>query len=159
MVKILLYSFIGLLSFSLVDLLLNAAKFMYHHKYGKVVFKINKNKYKKSKVSKKEFLMTVSPFKDENNNVYLPLKYVADSLGIKLYNDDEYSIIIKVMDKNIKANEEVIFIENSSTNLNRKIDKNIRIRNNELMLPQSYIKDIFEVNIEVDNKTGEVILK
>lgn len=49
--------------------------------------------------------MTVSPFKDENNNVYLPLKYVADSLGIKLYNDEEYSVIIKVMDKNVKANK------------------------------------------------------
>lgn len=103
--------------------------------------------------------MTVSPFKDENNNVYLPLKYVADSLGIKLYNDEEYSVIIKVMDKNVKANKEGILIENSSTNLNTKIDKNIKVRNNELMLPQSYIKDIFEVNIEIDNKTGEVILK
>lgn len=157
--KIILYGFIALLFFSLVDLLLSALKFMYHHKYGKVVFKINKNKYKKSTISKKEFLMNVSPFKDENNNVYLPLKYVADSLGIKLYNDDEYSIIIKVMDKNIKANEDVIFIENTSTNLNRRIDNNIRIRNNELMLPQNHIKDIFEVNIEIDNKTGEIILK
>lgn len=103
--------------------------------------------------------MNVSPFKDEDDNVYLPLKYVANSLGIKLYNDDEYSIIIKVMDKNIRANEDVIFIENSSTKLNRKIDNNIKIKNNELMLPQSYIKDIFEVNIEINNKTGEVILK
>ncbi len=46
--------------------------------------------------------MNVSPFKDEDDNVYLPLKYVANSLGIKLYNDDEYSIIIKVMDKTLE---------------------------------------------------------
>jgi len=158
-VKIFLYTFISLLSFSLFTLLLSAVRFIYHHKYGKAVFEINKSKYKKSKISKKEFPMSVSPFKDENDNVYLPLKYVADSLGVKLYNDDEYGIIIKVMDKNIRVNEDVIFIENSSTKLNRKIDNNIKIRNNELMLPQSYIKDIFEVNIEIDNKTGEVILK
>ncbi|EPN2036064.1 copper amine oxidase N-terminal domain-containing protein [Clostridium botulinum] len=157
--KIFLYTFMSLLFFSSFAFLLTAAKFIYHHKYGKAVFKINRNRYKKSKIAKKEFLMTVSPFKDENNNVYLPLKYVADSLGIKLYNDEEYSVIIKVMDKNVKANKKGIFIENSSINLNTKIDKNIKVRNNELMLPQSYIKDIFEVNIEIDNKTGEVILK
>ncbi|EJO5348023.1 copper amine oxidase N-terminal domain-containing protein [Clostridium botulinum] len=157
--KIFLCTFISLLCFSLFAFILTAIKFVYHNKYGRAVFKINKNKYKKSKISKKEFFMNVSPFRDENDNVYLPLKYVADSLGIKLYNDDNYSIIIKVMDKNIKANEKVIFIENSSTNLNTKIDENIKVINNEVMLPQTYIKDIFEVSIEINSKTGEVIIK
>ncbi|WP_251860425.1 copper amine oxidase N-terminal domain-containing protein [Clostridium sp. Marseille-Q2269] len=157
--KIIFYTFIIFLSFSLIAFLLTTARFIYHHKYGKAVFKINKNKYKKSQRSKKEFLMTVSPFKDENDNVFLPLKYVANSLGMKLYYDEKRNMIINVMDKSIKANKEIIFIENSSKKLKRKIDDNIKIINNELMLPQSYIKDIFDINIEINNNTGEVVLR
>lgn len=157
--KIFIHTLVGFSLFSVIGLLLTVIKFIYHHRYGKAVFIISSNKYRKSQKSKKEFTMNVTPFKDENENIYLPLKYVANSLGAKLYYDQNYKFIIKIMDKNIKVNDNSILIENNSISLNRKIEEDVKVVNDELMLPQKYIKDIFEVNIEVDDSTGEVVLK
>ncbi|GAA0745967.1 copper amine oxidase N-terminal domain-containing protein [Clostridium oceanicum] len=159
--ELLIHVFIIFILFTFVGSVLTIAKMFYINKHGKAVFKINYNKFKKNKKSKKEFDMNVTPFLDKEENIYLPFKYVAFSLGFKRFrSDSSHKVILKLLDKNIKINfENDITIENKSSNTSIKLRENIRVINDELMLPESYIKDIFDVNINLDETTGEIVLK
>lgn len=158
--KILIHILMVFIVFAIITFSVTVIKFIYHHRYGKAVFKISSNKFRKSSISKKEYNMNVEPFKDQFENVYLPLKYVVYSLGGSFYFSEGYKLAIKILDKDIKINNKnSILVKSKSLGSFYRIENKIKIVNDEIMLSHKYIKDIFGVTVDLNKDTGEIILR
>ena len=144
------------LAIILVSLYMFILKTIRVAKYGKGVFKLNSTKCKKDIKAKKEFLVPVAPFL-EDDKVYLPLTVVARLIGIKnITESEDYKLIIKFSGKNIKVDKDNIVTLSNGYN-NRKRFSDVQVRINHVMIESRILRDLFGIHVEIVN--DNVILR
>lgn len=143
--------------FMIISLLLTLLNVFKKARYGKVVFKVQSNKYRLGLNSNKELSMNVKPFKC-NNTTYLPVRYVIKALGIKPEKNEEQKTIIKYHDKLITISENLILVCRTGENTYQKMENHIKYINNEMMVPLLYYEDMFDVNVNYNENTDEIVI-
>lgn len=126
-------------------------------KYGRGVFTISSNKYRKSLKGTKEFTMIASPVKS-GESIYLPLKTVAKLVGASVTsNDDDVKLKIRYYGKIIYVtNENTVAMQDTSYR-DVKCVKDSKVSNDEVLLPVETLKKIFGVKIDIEN--NKIILR
>lgn len=149
----------GFTVYSMISIYFHIIRTVKVSKYGRAVFKISSDKYKKSIKDTKEIQMNVAPFKEENK-VYLPLRYVANSLGIKNFeNDKDNKIIMRYGDKRIKvSNDNKVTVKNSHDERYQNI-QSVKIKNDEFMVSAAAVKDMFGVRVCMNDEKDKIIIK
>ncbi|ADL52373.1 copper amine oxidase domain protein [Clostridium cellulovorans 743B] len=126
-------------------------------KYGRGVFTISSNKYRKSLKGKKEFTMIASPVKS-GESIYLPLKTVAKLVGARVTSkDDVNKLKIRYYGKIIYVTNENTVAVRDTAYRDMKSIKDAKVSNDEVLLPIETLRRMFGVKIDIEN--NNIILR
>lgn len=157
--KRLFYVALIAIMYMFVTMNIHMVKVMHKNKHGVAVFKINSRNYRKSLRSKKEYAMSVEPIL-EKGQVYLPVKYLANCIGAEQRNDAQNKIILTYNDIVLKiSNSDSICFHNKGLKNEKRINDNIKIVNDELLLPLKYINEIFNLSSEYNDESKEIVIR